>query len=78
MSHSFKFGNEKILGAVGMLQFEVVKYRLEDEYNVRGEYQPYNFTAIRWIKFEDESNSDSFIIKIPISRRSNSFTRSIL
>lgn len=55
-----KLGHDKILGAVGMLQFEVVKFRLEDEYNVKGEYSPYPFTAIRWLKFENEKEMDSF------------------
>ncbi len=56
--HTF---NEKILGAVGMLQFEVVKYRLEDEYNVLGEYTPYPFIGMRWVKFTDEKQQDKFI-----------------
>ena len=46
-------GNEKILGAVGPLQFEVVRFRLEDEYGVRGEYQTYHFIGMRWLKFPD-------------------------
>jgi len=53
--------NEKILGAVGMLQFEVVKHRLEDEYNVLGDYQSYNFTGIRWLRFPDEKTKKDFI-----------------
>ncbi len=55
--------NEKILGAVGMLQFEVVKFRLEDEYNVRGEYQSYPFVGIRWLKFPNEKIQNDFINK---------------
>jgi peptide chain release factor 3 len=54
-------GNDKILGAVGALQFEVVKYRLEDEYGVRGEYEGYPFVAIRWLLFPDDKTRDSFI-----------------
>ena len=56
-----KFGNEKILGAVGMLQFEVVKFRLEDEYNVRGVYSNYPFVGVRWLKFKNEKEQESFI-----------------
>lgn len=55
--------NEKILGAVGALQFEVVKHRLETEYNVRGEYEAYPFVAIRWPKFVDDKQKDEFISK---------------
>lgn len=55
--------NEKILGAVGMLQFEVVKRRLEDEYMVRGDYEPFPFIAVRWLKFKNEKEMGQFIDK---------------
>lgn len=53
--------SEKILGAVGALQFEVVKYRLEDEYNVNADYEGYSFTGIRWLKFANEKDIPNFI-----------------
>ncbi len=52
---------DKIMGAVGMLQFEVVKFRLEDEYNVKGDYTPYPFIGIRWLQFESDENQEQFI-----------------
>ena len=52
---------EKILGAVGALQFEVVKYRLEDEYNVNAAYEGYNFVGIRWLKFENDKDEGAFM-----------------
>ncbi len=55
--------NEKILGAVGVLQFEVVQHRLEDEYNVKGSYEAYPFTGIRWLKFPNDKVKDQFIQK---------------
>ncbi len=54
---------EKIVGAVGQLQFEVLKFRLEDEYNVKGDYGPYPFIGIRWVKFKDEKAHDEFLLK---------------
>ncbi len=41
---------EIIVGVVGVLQFEVLEYRLENEYNVeiRLEQLPYEY--IRWIE----------------------------
>ena len=44
---------EIIVGVVGVLQFEVLKYRLENEYNVdiRLEQLPYEY--IRWIENTD-------------------------
>lgn len=55
--------NERILGAVGVLQFEVVKFRLENEYGVRGEYESYPFQSVRWVRFNDPKQMDSFISK---------------
>lgn len=52
---------EKILGAVGALQFEVVKHRLEHEYNVRGDYESYPFVGVRWLKFKNDKEKDKFI-----------------
>ena len=52
---------EKILGAVGSLQFEVVKHRLEDEYGVRGEYEGFPFIGIRWLKFKNDHQKSQFI-----------------
>ncbi|MCR4922542.1 MAG: peptide chain release factor 3 [Lachnospiraceae bacterium] len=51
----FNTGLEEIIvGVVGVLQFEVLKYRLENEYNVdiRLENLPYEY--IRWIDNKDE------------------------
>jgi peptide chain release factor 3 len=45
---------ETIVGVVGVLQFDVLKYRLENEYNVeiRMDQLPYEY--IRWIANPDE------------------------
>jgi peptide chain release factor 3 len=53
--------NEKILGAVGVLQFEVVKRRLEDEYNVKGAYESFPFSGVRWLKFHNDIEKGKFI-----------------
>ncbi len=47
-------GNDLILGAVGVLQFEVVAYRLKNEYNVDSEFDNVNIQAARWIQCEDD------------------------
>lgn len=52
--------NEKMLGAVGALQFEVVKYRLEDEYSVPAMYEPVGWVGVRWLKFPDKKTEDKF------------------
>lgn len=51
---------EKMLGAVGALQFEVVKYRLEDEYNVHADYEGTPFIGVRWLKFENKKVEQKF------------------
>lgn len=53
--------NEKMLGAVGMLQFDVVKFRLEDEYNVEGNYVPASLSGVRWLRFPDKKIKEKFI-----------------
>lgn len=41
---------EPMLGAVGALQFDVVRYRLEAEYNVETDLEPMNYSAARWVR----------------------------
>jgi peptide chain release factor 3 len=41
--------NDLILGAVGQLQFEVVAFRLADEYSVQCIFEPINVHTARWI-----------------------------
>ncbi len=40
---------EIIVGVVGVLQFEVLKYRLENEYNVEIRLEPLPYEHIRWV-----------------------------
>jgi peptide chain release factor 3 len=44
---------EPILGAIGQLQFEVMQYRLQHEYNVDVRLDPLAFQHARWIGNED-------------------------
>ena len=41
---------EIIVGVVGVLQFDVLKYRLENEYNVEIRLEPLPYEHIRWIE----------------------------
>lgn len=50
----FNTGMEEIIvGVVGTLQFEVLKYRLENEYNVEIRMEPLAYEHIRWIENEE-------------------------
>jgi peptide chain release factor 3 len=40
---------EPILAAVGALQFDVVRFRLESEYTVETSLEPLSFSAVRWV-----------------------------
>ena len=41
---------EIIVGVVGVLQFEVLEYRLKNEYNVEIIKQPLPYQYVRWVK----------------------------
>ena len=47
--------NRKVIGTVGALQFEVIKYRLENEYGAKCSYENLNIYKAFWI---DDKNSD--------------------
>ena len=53
----FNTGLEEIIvGVVGVLQFDVLKFRLENEYNVEIRLEPLPYEHIRWIENKDEIN----------------------
>lgn len=55
--------NNLILGAVGILQFDVVAYRLKDEYGVECIFENVNTNTARWIECDDEKMLEDFKIK---------------
>lgn len=52
--------NDIVVGAVGVLQFEVVAYRLKDEYKVEAIYEPVNVTTARWCDCTDFKKLEEF------------------
>ncbi|WP_086930044.1 peptide chain release factor 3 [Agarilytica rhodophyticola] len=52
--------NDIVVGAVGVLQFEVVAYRLKDEYKVEAIYEPVNVATARWVHCDDEKKFAEF------------------
>ena len=51
----FNTGMEEIIvGVVGVLQFDVLKFRLESEYNVEIKLEPLPYEHIRWIENKEE------------------------
>lgn len=52
--------NDIILGAVGVLQFDVVAHRLQHEYGVECIYEPVNVHTVRWISPKDKKDLKDF------------------
>ncbi len=53
-------GNDYILGAVGVLQFDVTMARLKAEYGVDAVYEPVDYTVSRWVACEDRKKMVEF------------------
>ena len=56
--------NELILGAVGVLQFDVVAHRLQHEYGVDAVFEPVQVATARWISCKDEKMLNDFEKKL--------------
>jgi peptide chain release factor 3 len=57
--------NRIIVGAVGVLQFDVVAHRLQNEYNVDCIYEPINVSTARWVQCKDAKKLAEFEKKLP-------------
>lgn len=55
--------NRKIIGTVGALQFDVIKYRLLHEYGASCEYEPVHFHKACWIETTNEVALKDFMTK---------------
>jgi len=52
--------NDLIVGAVGVLQFDVVVHRLKSEYGVEAVYENINVNTARWIYCDDDKELEKF------------------
>lgn len=55
--------NDLILGAVGVLQFDVAAFRLKDEYGVEAVVEPINVATARWVRCDDPKMLEQFKTK---------------
>ena len=55
-----QFNNRKIIGTVGQLQFEVIQYRLQNEYNAKCRWEPIHLYKACWIESDDEQELENF------------------
>ncbi|WP_136805249.1 peptide chain release factor 3 [Desulfosediminicola flagellatus] len=53
-------GSDYVMGAVGVLQFEVTMARLKNEYGVDAIYEPVDYQAARWIHCDDKKKLQEF------------------
>lgn len=53
-------GSRKIIGTVGMLQFEVISYRLEHEYGAKCRFVPRNFHKACWLTSKNPLQLEEF------------------
>ncbi|MCF6204803.1 MAG: peptide chain release factor 3 [Methylococcaceae bacterium] len=56
--------NNLILGAVGVLQFDVTAHRLKNEYNVECVYDNISINTVRWISADDPKELEEFKKKV--------------
>jgi len=55
-----QFNGRKIIGTVGQLQFEVIQYRLEHEYNATCRWEPLSLYKACWIDSDDKAELEAF------------------
>ena len=55
-----QFNGRKIIGTVGQLQFEVIQYRLENEYNALCRWEPISLYKACWIECDDKNELENF------------------
>ncbi len=53
-------GNDYILGAVGLLQFDITMARLTSEYGVDAVYEPVDYHVARWVASDDPKKMADF------------------
>jgi peptide chain release factor 3 len=58
-------GSATLLGAVGVLQFEVVQYRLQAEYQAESRLETAPYTRIRWLRRRDGAEWSDGAVNLP-------------
>ena len=58
---TFEMGSRKVVGTVGQLQFEVIQYRLLNEYGASCQFAPINLYKACWIKSTDAKKLKEFV-----------------
>jgi peptide chain release factor 3 len=56
-----QYGNRKIVGTVGELQFDVIKFRLEHEYGAQCSFAPLRYHKAFWITSANKTKLEEFL-----------------
>ena len=58
---TYELGSKRVVGTVGALQFEVIKYRLEHEYGAKCDFSSQKIYKACWIDSDDKKKLKEFI-----------------
>lgn len=58
---TYELGKRKAVGTVGALQFEVIQFRLKNEYGATVQFQPQNIYKACWISSKDQRKLNEFV-----------------
>lgn len=58
---TLKVNGRKVIGCVGMLQFDVIQYRLEHEYGAKCRYESIQLYKACWIESDNKEQLDDFM-----------------
>jgi peptide chain release factor 3 len=58
---TYELGNRKAIGTVGALQFEVIQFRLKNEYGATVQFVPQNIYKACWISSTNEKKLQEFL-----------------
>jgi peptide chain release factor 3 len=58
---TFELGKKKVVGTVGALQFEVIQFRLKNEYGATADFAPQHIYKACWISSKDQKKLAEFI-----------------
>jgi peptide chain release factor 3 len=58
---TYELGKKKVVGTVGALQFEVIQFRLKNEYNATADFVSQNIYKACWISSKDQRKLNEFV-----------------
>ncbi len=58
---TYELGNRKVVGVVGALQFEVIQFRLKNEYSASADFAGQNIYKACWISSKDDKKLQEFL-----------------